>query len=357
MKNKSCSGVWFVVFIALLTPLVAICDPLLTSPMCDWSYPDFPEYVAFCAPHEPESEVGYGLNVDDAVRTKIDEFFADADSLGTDIYSSGDIRVMNGATQVVTNSKTIGSVLCSNTDGRTYTDGPVDYWDELMEDFVVCLKSSAGSYFKYQHKSGSAGAVEIQYQRSPNDICPDGADEEDSDEDGTPDCIDACPNDAANDADQDGVCGDADICPDGVDICASESSGDHNCDGIVNLLDIATIFTTTWLTSVEGSDQCAYDCQASYDAGVASVDITSDNQVSYDAGYAKACTDISPTYAGKSVSQWELMSAASVRDYVNSLSDWSGIDDMVASPCWPYNFNAFERGCLQGQRSDCQPSD
>ena len=85
----------------------------------------------------------------------------------------------------------------------------------------------------------------------------------DRDRDGTPDCFD--------------------MCPDGVDICASELFGDFNCDGFVNLLDIATIFAKNWLTGVEGSEQCAYDCQPSFDAGVASVDITSDNE--------KVCND------------------------------------------------------------------
>lgn len=70
-----------------------------------------------------------------------------------------------------------------------------------------------------------------------------------------------------------GIC---DICPDAPDICASASSGDHNCDGIVDLIDIATL-AKNWLIHVNGSDECAYNCQASYDAGVASVDITSDN--------------------------------------------------------------------------------
>ena len=65
------------------------------------------------------------------------------------------------------------------------------------------------------------------------------------------------------------------------------------------------------------------------------------------------------TYAGKSIAVWEDMNAAGTRTYVSSLSSsqWEEIDDLVNSPCWPYNFNAFERACLQRERSDCQPTD
>jgi hypothetical protein len=44
-------------------------------------------------------------------------------------------------------------------------------------------------------------------------LCGCGTADTDADRDGTPDCLDACPADPADDADHDGICGDVDRCP------------------------------------------------------------------------------------------------------------------------------------------------
>ena len=76
--------------------------------------------------------------------------------------------------------------------------------------------------------------------------------EVDSDNDGTADSCDACPNDADNDADGDGVCGDVDTCPgfddnqdadsdglaDGCDACPNDDANDADGDGVCGDVDI-----------------------------------------------------------------------------------------------------------------------
>ena len=78
------------------------------------------------------------------------------------------------------------------------------------------------------------------------DICPDGDDGIDTDADEVPDFCDLCPLDAANDADGDGVCGDLDECPgfddtldadydgyaDGCDVCPVDPFNDADADGL-----------------------------------------------------------------------------------------------------------------------------
>ena len=79
-----------------------------------------------------------------------------------------------------------------------------------------------------------------------------GDDNVDTDNDGTPDACDTCPNDSANDADGDGVCGDIDICangddnvdsdadgtPDACDTCPLDSANDADGDGVCGDVDI-----------------------------------------------------------------------------------------------------------------------
>lgn len=75
----------------------------------------------------------------------------------------------------------------------------------------------------------------------------------DRDSDGLPDCRDTCPDDPANDADDDGVCGQEDLCPghddsvdsdadgvpDGCDLCPSGVDGDDSdSDGVPDACDV-----------------------------------------------------------------------------------------------------------------------
>ena len=61
------------------------------------------------------------------------------------------------------------------------------------------------------------------------DVCPGGDDNLDSDDDGTADLCDPCPNDIDNDLDQDGLCGDVDTCP-------NDADNDADADGICGCL-------------------------------------------------------------------------------------------------------------------------
>lgn len=83
------------------------------------------------------------------------------------------------------------------------------------------------------------------------DVCPSGDDALDSDADLTPDDCDACPADADNDADGDGICADADTClagddtldadgdltPDACDACPDDAVNDVDGDGICGDVD------------------------------------------------------------------------------------------------------------------------
>ncbi len=64
-----------------------------------------------------------------------------------------------------------------------------------------------------------------------DDVCPDGDDTRDSDEDGTPNACDPCPLDPDDDADGDGICANDDICPEGDDNLDADGDGRPNaCD-------------------------------------------------------------------------------------------------------------------------------
>jgi Right handed beta helix region len=82
-------------------------------------------------------------------------------------------------------------------------------------------------------------------------ICGCGVADTDSDGDGTADCNDSCPDDTANDADNDGVCGNIDQCPgyddnadadgdgiaDGCDACPDDTANDADNDGVCGNID------------------------------------------------------------------------------------------------------------------------
>ncbi|MEO8435437.1 MAG: thrombospondin type 3 repeat-containing protein [Pyrinomonadaceae bacterium] len=63
--------------------------------------------------------------------------------------------------------------------------------------------------------------------------CGCGVPDTDTDGDGIPNCVDACPLDPANDADQDGICGNVDNCPN----VANADQADNDHDGIGDACD------------------------------------------------------------------------------------------------------------------------
>ena len=74
------------------------------------------------------------------------------------------------------------------------------------------------------------------------DVCPGFDDNVDTDEDGLADGCDTCPNDADNDADADGVCDDVDDCIGEYDecgVCNGSGIADGACDCDGYLLDCA----------------------------------------------------------------------------------------------------------------------
>jgi hypothetical protein len=72
------------------------------------------------------------------------------------------------------------------------------------------------------------------------DVCPDGDDTQDRDDDGTPDDCDVCPDSPTDDSDFDGVCDDVDVCIGGDD--AFDADGDSVpdfcdvCDGFDDII-------------------------------------------------------------------------------------------------------------------------
>jgi outer membrane protein OmpA-like peptidoglycan-associated protein len=107
--------------------------------------------------------------------------------------------------------------------------------------------------------------------------CAEAPVEPDGDGDGTPDAIDACPNDPLNDADGDGICGDLDACEghndladadgdyiaDGCDTCPNDPLDDEDSDGICGNFDIcpghSDLVDSDGDTTPDGCDICVYD--------------------------------------------------------------------------------------------------
>ncbi len=113
----------------------------------------------------------------------------------------------------------------------------------VVDGGAVCYDTDGDGYGDPDHPENTC----------PDDNCPDifNDDQSDSDADDIGDVCDVCPNDADNDIDADGICGDIDNCPDvynpgqvisgGLsvgDACCCEQRGDINHDGEINIEDL-----------------------------------------------------------------------------------------------------------------------
>ena len=80
-----------------------------------------------------------------------------------DLYKLINFGVANGATQVDTgiSASSLASVHCNASDGRTYSSISIDY--SQPNSTVICLHSSAGSYFKYIGEQSCCGRITLDY--------------------------------------------------------------------------------------------------------------------------------------------------------------------------------------------------
>ncbi len=143
------------------------------------------------------------------------------------------------------------------------------------------------------------------------EICPGHDDLVNTDGDLIPDGCDACPSDADNDADGDGVCGDVDVCDlgddnldedgdgtaDACDVCPNDADNDADNDGICESDDNCPLVANENQSNVDGDeygDACEPDNDNDGvidDADNCPLDINAD-QVDYDSdGYGDICDD------------------------------------------------------------------
>jgi Secretion system C-terminal sorting domain/Thrombospondin type 3 repeat len=109
-----------------------------------------------------------------------------------------------------------------NTEGCSCSQVTVD--DDNLCTLDECVDGVVTNTFQDADGDGVCDA---------NDICPGGDDNMDADADGAPNFCDACPNDADNDIDSDGVCGDVDNCPANL----NADQADYDQDGAGNACD------------------------------------------------------------------------------------------------------------------------
>ena len=116
---------------------------------------------------------------------------------------------------------TYNPVLAKDDENRVrFTEDRVRYWLSVgaqPTDRVARLLDKAGIKER---------VATVNPNKAEPGACGCGVADTDSDNDGTPDCNDNCPNDPDNDVDGDGVCGDVDNCPDTYNPNQTDSDGD-----------------------------------------------------------------------------------------------------------------------------------
>lgn len=107
-----------------------------------------------------DTSASYWFDFDTATKVPANSALADLSKGHSDCCNW---NVWNGATQVDTGI-TIGdfdSVICGDSDGRTYTGDGVDYFQP--NSTVICLRTASGLYFKYRGEDSCCGQITIDY--------------------------------------------------------------------------------------------------------------------------------------------------------------------------------------------------
>jgi alpha-tubulin suppressor-like RCC1 family protein len=167
-----------------------------------------------CSPATPAANDAVCNNVDDDCNGQVDEdFVATATSCGLGACArTGTTSCAGGSVQssCVAGTPASSDATCNNVDE--------DCNGQKDEDYVAAATSCGSGACM---SSGATSCVSGAVQNSC--VVP----VDDADHDGSADCADACPNDADNDVDADGVCGDLDNCP----TLANATQTDTDSDG------------------------------------------------------------------------------------------------------------------------------